>query len=287
LVSGDLTVGNDENGKGGELMRSDRRACIMARSSLRAGACFSKPIFTKTATNSDIMSDDFENHCWKDVVSSDVLNIYSHYKRHTFVGPSPALIAIDLYELVYLGGAKPVAELHNIHPSSCGEYAYAAIVPTQRLFAAARGAGIPIFYTTQDTRPNGAPLHVSPTKRRNAPSDPTLFLIKSEFNPQPDDVIVPKQRASGFYGTPLLAHLICQDIQTVIICGESTSGCVRATAVDAYSNGFHVVVVEECCFDRSLLSHKINLFDLHHKYADVLHIEEVVRHLNDLARQKL
>ena len=62
------------------------------------------------------MADDFENHCWKDVVPPDVLDIYTHYARKTFVGPSPALLAIDLYELAYQGGAKPVAELHKTYP---------------------------------------------------------------------------------------------------------------------------------------------------------------------------
>jgi nicotinamidase-related amidase len=225
------------------------------------------------------MSDDFENHCWNDIVSPDVLDIYSHYVRKVFVGPSPALLAIDLYELAYQGGAKPVAELHRTFASSCGEHAYAAIEPTKRLFAAARAAGIPVFYTTQDTRPDSLPSRVAATKRRNVPRDPALYAIKR-------DVVIAKQRASGFYGTPLLAHLTQLGIQTVIVCGESTSGCVRASAVDAYSSGFHVVLVEECCFDRSMLSHKVNLFDLHHKYADVLHIDEVVAHLDGVAVKK-
>ena len=90
------------------------------------------------------MADDFEDHCWKDVVSADVLDIYSHYIRKTFVGPSPALLAIDLYELAYQGGPKPVAELHRTWPSSCGEHAFAAIEPTRALFAAARAAGRPV-----------------------------------------------------------------------------------------------------------------------------------------------
>ena len=76
-----------------------------------------------------------------------------------------------------------------------------------------------------------------------------------------------------FFGTPLLAHLNQLGIRTVIVCGESTSGCVRASAVDAYSNGFHVAIAEECTFDRAELTHKVNLFDLHHKYADVMHVE--------------
>jgi len=84
------------------------------------------------------MADDFENHCWKDIVPPDVLDIYTHYARKTFVGPAPALLAIDLYELAYQGGPKPVAQLHKTYASTCGENAYAAIEPTKRLFAAAR-----------------------------------------------------------------------------------------------------------------------------------------------------
>ena len=111
-------------------------------------------------------------------------------------------------------------------------------------------------------------------------------MIRPEFKPQPGDVVITKQRASVFYGTPLMAHLTQLGIQTLIVCGESTSGCVRATAVDAYSNGFHVVLVEECCFDRSELSHKVNLFDMHHKYTDVMHLNEVVAHLDGMKVRK-
>lgn len=232
------------------------------------------------------MANDFEDHCWKDVVSPDALDIYAHYARNIFVGPSPVLLAIDLYELAYQGGAKPVSELHKTYPSSCGEYAHAAIEPTKRLFKAARAVSIPIFYTTQDTQPDGAPTRVTATKRRDVPRDPALYAIRADFEPQRGDVIVPKQRASGFYGTPLLAHLIQLGIQTVVVCGESTSGCVRASSVDAYSHGFHVVIVEECCFDRSPLSHKVNLFDLHHKYADVMHVDDVIAHLASQAVRK-
>jgi maleamate amidohydrolase len=143
-----------------------------------------------------------------------------------------------------------------------------------------------VFYTTQDTWPDSLPARITATRRQNAARDPALYAIKAEFKPQAGDVVITKQRASGFYGTPLMAHLTGLGIRTVIVCGESTSGCVRASAVDAYSNGFHVVLVEECCFDRSLLSHKVNLFDLHHKYADVMHVDEVVAHLAGLAVRK-
>src|ERR1700755_2152613 len=118
------------------------------------------------------MADDFEDHCWKDIVSPDVLDIYKHYARKTFVGPSPALLAIDLYELAYQGGAKPVSQLHNTYPSTCGENAYAAIEPTKRLFAAARAAGIPIFYTTSDARTYSLPSPVTAARRPRAAVDP-------------------------------------------------------------------------------------------------------------------
>jgi len=232
------------------------------------------------------MTDTFEDHCWKDVVTPDVLEIYSSYRRKVFVGPNPALLAVDLYELVYRGGDRPPAELAKIHASSCGEYAYAAIEPTRQLFAAARAAALPIFYSTGDMRAESRPNLVSATKRNKPPLDPADYAIRAEFRPQRDDVVITKQRASVFFGTPLAAHLTQLGIRTLIICGESTSGCVRATAVDAYSHGYHVVLVEECCFDRSLLSHKINLFDMHHKYCDVMHAGEVVAHLHSIGVRK-
>jgi nicotinamidase-related amidase len=232
------------------------------------------------------MTEQFEDHCWKDVVTPDLLEIYASYRRKVFVGANPALLAIDLYELVYRGGPRAPAELVKTHPSSCGEYAYAAIEPTKQLFAAARAAGLPIFYSTGDVRAESRPSLVTATKRNKPPLDPADFSIRPEFKPQPQDVVITKQRASAFFGTPLVAHLTQLGVQTLVICGESTSGCVRASAVDAYSHGYHVVLVEECCFDRSLLSHKVNLFDMHHKYCDVMHASEVIAHLHGMGMKK-
>jgi maleamate amidohydrolase len=229
------------------------------------------------------MIDSFEDHCWRDVVDAETLALYAHYRRDTFVGNAPALVAIDLYELAYQGGDAPVSQVAKTYPSSCGAFGYAAISPTQRLFASARRAGLPIVYSTSETRPDAGPRAIRATQRRGIPVDPQVYEIKAEFAPQPGDTIVRKMRASAFYGTPLLAHLTQLGVQSIIMCGESTSGCVRASAVDAYSNGFHVTLVEECCFDRHLLSHKINLFDLHHKYADVMTIDAVTAHLDALA----
>ena len=234
------------------------------------------------------MTDYFEDHCWKDVVSEEILEIYGHYKRDTYVGQRPALLAIDLYNLVFEGGAKPVAEVVKEFPSSCGVHAWNAIKPTQQLFAAARAGGLPVIYTTTETRREAKPANVHATNRRIKKIDPHAYEIYEAFKPEPGDLIIYKERASGFFGTPLIAHLNMLGVDSLIVCGETTSGCVRASVVDAYSNGFHTVVVEEGVFDRSILSHKVCLFDLHHKYADVMHLEEVTSHLRPAAvRQAL
>jgi maleamate amidohydrolase len=231
------------------------------------------------------MSDQFEDHCWRGLIPEDVLDLYSHYKRDLYIGPNPALLVIDLYELAYQGGPRPVAEVAKEYPSSCGIHAWTAIEPTKSLLAAARQASLPIFYTTGDTRPASKPSAVRATNRRRGFADADTMAIRPEFAPQSGDVVITKQRASGFFGTPLSAHLTQLRIDTVIVIGESTSGCVRATTVDGYSHGFHMVMVEECCFDRSEISHKVNLFDLHHKYADVMHVDEVVAHFERATRK--
>jgi len=230
--------------------------------------------------------EEFEDHCWNDVVPAADMKLYSCYARETYVGSRPALLAIDLYNIVYRGGPKSPYELDPVYPNSCGVFAHDAIEPTKRLFAAARAAGIPIFYCTQETRPNNRPPGAVSTRRQNAsmPRENDDYDIYREFTPQASDTVIRKQRASVFQGTPIVSHLNILDVNSLIVCGESTSGCVRASCVDAYSNGLHVSLVEECTFDRAALTHKVNLFDLHHKYVDVMHVGEVIARLERLAR---
>ena len=232
------------------------------------------------------MIDKFEDHCWQDLVTEEIMDIYKPYRREIFVGERPALLAIDLYNLAYRGGPKPVHEVVKEHKSACGVYAYDAIEPTKELFALARAQGLPIFYTTTETRKEVAPAAVHATNRQITGIDADDYEIFEEFAPQPEDIIIYKERASGFYGTPLIAHLTRLGISSLIVCGESTSGCVRASVVDAYSNGYHVSIVEECVFDRSIISHKVNLFDLHHKYADLMKLVEVKEHFEQQPLKK-
>jgi maleamate amidohydrolase len=225
------------------------------------------------------MARDFEDHCWRDVVDAETIEIYQAYQRQTYVGDNPAVLAIDLYNKAYQGGNRPVREADREFSGSCGEHAWTALPPTQKLLAAARRAGVPVIYTTRHVDTG----KVQSTNRNKTRERDDTYDIKAELAPQPDELVIYKERASGFFGTPLIAHLQQLRVNSLIICGESTSGCVRASTVDAFSYGFHNVVVEECTYDRSMLSHKVNLFDLHHKYADVLHIEEVLVHLDGLA----
>jgi maleamate amidohydrolase len=227
------------------------------------------------------MARDFEDHCWKDIVDAEMLEIYEPYRRTVRVGRNPAVLAIDLYNKAYQGGSRPVREVNRRYSGSCGEHAWNALEPTVKLIAAARGAGIPVIYTTRHADTDG----IQSTNRRKSGESEELYGIKEELAPLPGDLVIYKERASGFFGTPLIAHLRKLGAESLIICGESTSGCVRASTVDAYSYGFHSVVVEECTYDRSPLNHKVNLFDLHHKYADVMHVDEVIAHLNGLARR--
>ncbi len=227
------------------------------------------------------MARDFEDHCWRDVIPDDVLRIYAAYRREVYVGRSPALLAIDLYNLAYRGGSEPVVELIDRYPSSCGVNAVAAIEPTRRLFAAARAAGLPVIYTTAAQKAGS----VVATNRRVGQGRDDDFAIYEAFAPQPGDLVIEKERASAFYGTALVAQLTRRGIDSLIVCGESTSGCVRASTVDAYSNGYHVTVVEECVYDRADLIHKVSLFDLHHKYADVMGLDEVIGDLESRDRR--
>jgi nicotinamidase-related amidase len=225
------------------------------------------------------MTDKFEDYCWKDIVNDEILEIYSAYRREIYVGPRPAILAIDLYNKAYQGGNRPVIEVNREFSGSCGENAWKAMEPTQQLFAAARRAGIPVIYSTRHADTAG----VHSTNRRMGREVEDVYGIKEELAPHPGDLVIYKERASAFFGTPLIAHLRRLGVESLIICGESTSGCVRASTVDAYSYGFHNVLVEECTYDRSMLSHKVNLFDLHHKYADVMHVGDVIAHLDGMA----
>ena len=98
------------------------------------------------------MSWDFEDHAWKDLISPEDIQLYAHYRRETYLGQRPALLAIDLYNMAYAGGPGPVHEIAKEFPSACGDYAWDAIEPTKQLFSMMRARGFPAIYTTTEDR---------------------------------------------------------------------------------------------------------------------------------------
>jgi maleamate amidohydrolase len=106
--------------------------------------------------------------------------------------------------------------------------------------------------------------------------------IVTPIAPGPQDIVVYKQKPSGFFGTNMASYLTLLGCDSVIVTGTTTSGCVRATVLDAFSLNYHVALAEEGCFDRSQASHAINLCDMNAKYADVVKTSEVLAFIETL-----
>jgi maleamate amidohydrolase len=178
-----------------------------------------------------------------------------------------ALVVIDLYNLVYEGGDLPVSELIDQFPAACGEHGYRAIKPTNKLIALFRDRGLPVFFSTKDferSLRSGNATH----RPRNRPK-PEDYAIYHGVDYRETDALIKKLRASVFFETELQSQLEENNAENLFFAGESTSGCVRASVIDAFSLGYQVCVVEDCVFDQNGVSHAVNLYDMHHKYAQV------------------
>jgi maleamate amidohydrolase len=204
-------------------------------------------------------------------------------------GERPALLLVDLYRAVFGDAPVPLPEAMRDWPNSCGLAAWEAVPHIQRLLAAARGARIPVFYST-DMNMQGTPMlgWASRSRPGNVRAPDSLEMaarrlrmneIIDEVAPFPGELVIQKAGPSVFSGTPFLGQLTARKIDTIIVGGESTSGCVRAAVVDGCTQRFNMIVAEECVFDRTQASHAINLFDMNQKYADVLPLEEILAHL--------
>lgn len=162
-----------------------------------------------------------------------------------------------------------------------------AVQASVSLLAAARAAGVPVIYTKVLYHPSGSDggLFVKkvPALRTLVEGEP-LGDIDPKLEPTPADLVIPKNYPSGFFGTTLASTLWTQRVDTIILIGCSTSGCVRATAVDAIQHGFRVIVPRECVGDRHDGPHDASLFDINAKYGDVLPLAEVEAHLARIAR---
>ncbi len=223
-----------------------------------------------------------QKHVWEDVIDDEIREIAGNYETRKGFRERPALLCIDNYNAVFGDRSAPVLEAMKRFPSSCGLAAWEAIKPTKRLMAAARKAGIPVIHTTRDDISQSKKSSLSSTKRIRRDANPAWdHAFFSELVPESDELVIRKTRASAFFGTSLIAHLTQMDVNQLIVCGNSTSGCVRASVIEGFMHGFNVAVVEECVFDRNWLSHKVNLFDMNSKYADVVFLDEALAYLKD------
>ena len=198
---------------------------------------------------------------------------YSSRDKVVSTAEAPVLMVIDVVES-FVGPDVPITEAQKVSRKACGERAWSAMPGIIRLIDAFRARDLPIIYTRADDLQR----HVGPaTRRPDAARDASLSNeIQEDVAPKPEDLIFPKVKASAFFSTPLQAYLTKQDYRTVILTGCTTSGCVRATAVDGTSSGFEVLVADDAVFDRSAISHDVALIDIDAKYGSVLPSSEII-----------
>jgi len=186
-------------------------------------------------------------------------------------GASPALVVVD----AALAYSEPASPLYLAG-------AEAALDAMADLVVAARAGGRPVVFTTVRLEARGweARYFVAkvPALRVFEPANP-LSGWPARLSPETSDRVVVKHFASAFFGTDLASGLTASGVDTVVVAGFSTSGCVRATALDALQHGFRPMVVEQAVADRDPGPHEANLFDLDAKYADVVSLAEAVEHL--------
>lgn len=161
-----------------------------------------------------------------------------------------------------------------------------AVAESVELLASARRQGIPVVHTNIRYHPGhfadgGIWVKKAPVMKDMVEGNP-LAAFCEEVLPQEDEVVISKQYASAFFGSSLASMLHAQGIDTVVLAGCSTSGCIRATAVDAVQHGFRTIVVRECVGDRHPAPHEANLFDIDSKYGDVVSKQEAIAHFKKM-----
>lgn len=229
----------------------------------------------------DIIAAKSEN--WREVIDDEDRAIYeaSGYGRRTTPREHPLLLVIDV-TYGFVGGVRaPIMESIVDYPNSCGEAGWDAVSAIAELLPAARSLGRPVVYSTgfTDLGVRGQGMWAEKHPRATIEIPPDSNLIPEEIAPTPLDIILPKTKPSLFHGTPLLDLLLREGVDTLVVTGGTTSGCVRATVIDAFSYNFPVLVVEEGVFDRGRLSHAVNLFDIDQKYGNVVTCREALDYL--------
>ncbi len=210
---------------------------------------------------------------WDDVVPKEEQELYERggWGGTVGYGRRPALLVVDMYR-AFVDPAYPYSS-----PS-----APATLRAIQPLLAAARAAECPVFFFKARRRTIPAERGRWKTTAVNSQpimADPAAYEIVPELAPRPTESVIVKSAPSAFHGTDLVSYLIFHNVDTVIVTGTVTSGCVRDTVLDAFNYSFRVIVPVEAVCDRGATSHKVTLFDLHMKYADVVPMAGVLEYL--------
>jgi nicotinamidase-related amidase len=186
------------------------------------------------------------------------------------MGEHPAVLVIDFS----CGFTDPDCAL--------GADLTAEVQATKRVLDVARAKGLPVVFTTIGFEPS---LKDGGLWMQKVPSLAALQMggkwveIDPRLEPRDDETVIVKKGASGFFGTNLASVLITQQADSVVLCGATTSGCVRATAIDLLQYGWPTMVPRECVGDRAQAPHDANLFDIQAKYADVVSVDEAISYL--------
>ena len=221
---------------------------------------------------------------WDNIISDEEQRAYraAGFGRPSGMGTHPALLIIDVQYRTVGTTPQPFWESIKEFPTSCGDVGWKAVANIQKLLALFRGNNWPVLYP-----------HVAPKKAtdggRLAEKVPAIMNIPAhgydfvkEVAPREGDVLLPKKHPSAFFGTALASHLIDLRADTLIVTGCTTSGCVRGSVVDAFSLNFRVAVPEDAVYDRSQVSHAVNLFDMSEKYADVGTTDSIIASLKKI-----
>ena len=227
---------------------------------------------------------------WDDVLGETDRQVFeaAGWGRRAGFGERPVLMVIDVNYNFCGDRPEPILESIKRWRYSCGEVAWTTGIPAiQRLTEIARRKRIPVAYTTNPRREDGLDLGVWTLKSHRADDEVDVMGHKGndivdEVMPEPDDIFIEKRKPSAFFGTPLMSHLTYLRADSLILTGTTTSGCVRATAVDGMSYDLKVTIPHEAAFDRSEVSHKVALMDVHMKYADVTDTDDVAEYLEGL-----
>ena len=215
----------------------------------------------------------------------------SGYGARQGFGKRPALLVIDVNWAFCGDKPEPILESIKKWHNSCGQDAWTALPYIRSLLDKCRQKGVPVIYTTGVRRDDNWDSGSWSWKNGRSDEDKatkTAFSnldgneIVAPIAPGPQDIVIYKQKPSGFFGTNMASYLTLLGCDSVIVTGTTTSGCVRASVLDAFSLNYRIALAEEGCFDRSQASHAINLCDMNAKYADVVKTSEVLEFLDTL-----